>query len=266
MPWVTRGLRNGVLTTGYPKRPDAYAERFSGGVAVTAGPVDTGPAVEQICPTGAIRVRGDTVRLDRGSCILCGACVHAYPRTFCWTPGSETATADRNTLVVPTELAESAAALAALRAELAGRARRLRRSVHLRHVDAGSDGAEEWEIQALTNPVYDMHRLGIFLTASPRHADILLVTGAGTHGMAGPLERTRSAMPAPVVVIAVGTDAISGGLVGRTYATTGGLLNSLPVDVMVPGSPPPPFAILHAILLALGRLTERLGAETRAQP
>ena len=73
----------------------------------------------------------------------------------------------------------------------------LRRSVHLRHVNAGSDGAEEQEIQALLGPVYDIHRLGIFLTASPRHADVLLVTGAGARGMTGPLRRTLTACPTP---------------------------------------------------------------------
>ena len=107
-----------------------------------------------------------------------------------------------------------------MRTELARRVRRLRRSVHLRHVDAGSDGSDEWEVQALANPVYDLHRLGIFFTASPRHADILLVTGIGTGGMIEPLRRTLDAMPRPTVVIAAGTDAISGGLIGGGY--TGG--------------------------------------------
>ena len=141
-----------------------------------------------------------------------------------------------------------------MRAELAARVRALRRSVHIRHVDTGSDGSEEWEIHALLNPVYDIGRLGIFFTASPRHADILLVTGAGGHGMAGPLRRTLEAMPAPTVVIAAGTDAISGGLTAPTYAVAGGVGGLVPVDVWVPGSPPSPFSLLHAILLALGRV------------
>ena len=81
-----------------------------------------------------------------------------------------------------------------------------------------------------------------------------MVTGSCARGMLAPLARTRIAMPNPVVIIAVGTDAISGGLVGSTYATVGGVLDELLADVMVPGAPPPPFAILHAILLALGRV------------
>jgi Ni,Fe-hydrogenase III small subunit len=179
---------------------------------------------------------------------------------FAWAEGSETARLARPTLLVPgggnTDAADDAA-IAELRAELDQRVRRLRRSVHIRHVDAGSDGADEWEVAALTNPVYDVHRLGIFFTASPRHADILLVTGAGARGMVQPLARTLEAMPEPIVVIAVGTDAISGGLFSTSYATAGGVSHQLSIDVWVPGSPASPFAILHGILLALDRVPER---------
>ena len=83
-------------------------------------------------------------------------------------------------------------------------------------MDAGSDGSEEWEIQALLGPVYDIHRLGVFFAASPRHADVLLVTGAGARGMSGPLRTTYDGMPDPkIVVIAVGTNAVSGGLLSE---------------------------------------------------
>jgi Ni,Fe-hydrogenase III small subunit len=99
-----------------------------------------------------------------------------------------------------------------------------------------------------------VHRLGIFFTASPRHADILLVTGAGARGMTEPLRRTYAAMPEPKVVIAVGTDAVSGGLLAGSYATAGGIGGAVPVDVWVPGSPPAPFAILYSLLLAVGML------------
>jgi Ni,Fe-hydrogenase III small subunit len=181
---------------------------------------------------------------------------------FGWSRGPATAALSRSGLVVP-EIAETPERLAAVRDGLRARTAALRRSVHLRHVDAGSDGTEEWEILALFNPVYDAHRLGIFLTASPRHADILLVTGAGARGMTEPLLRTYDAMPDPKIVIAVGTDAVSGGLVGPSYAVTGETAAPVPVDIWLPGSPPPPFSILHALLLAVGRLpTEtRIGAQ-----
>ncbi len=263
MIWLLRGLRNGVVTTGWPRRPDAYQQSFPAAVTVT----DTGhhhsagndaDQIAAVCPTGAIQaapIPGQHGRLflDRGRCILCGACVAARPDLFAWAPGTATATLSRGALVVP-ESTETDGDLAALRAALAQRVRRLRRSVHLRHVDAGSDGTDEWEVNALFNPVYDVHRLGIFLTASPRHADILLVTGAGARGMTEPLARTLQAMPRPLVVIAAGTDAVSGGLLAGSYATHGGIGDLLPVDVWIPGNPPTPFSLLHGILLALGRV------------
>jgi Ni,Fe-hydrogenase III small subunit/ferredoxin len=257
MPWVLRGLRDGVVTTRYPARPDVYADQFPGAVDVREPAMDPGPGVVRVCPTGAIGHEDGRVVLDRGRCILCGACVAAYPDVFSSDRGSDTARLDRRALVVPESLVENDDGVAAVRADLARRVRALRRSVHIRHVDVGSDGSEEWEIHALTNPTYDVHRLGIFFTASPRHADILLLTGAGARGMISPLHRTQVAMPNPVVVIAVGTDAISGGLISPTYATAGGLTDEIDVDVCIPGSPPPPFAILHGILLALGRLPSR---------
>jgi Ni,Fe-hydrogenase III small subunit/ferredoxin len=208
-----------------------------------------------LCPTGAItRTGDDVVRLDQGRCIQCGRCVAQRPDVFGWAEGPVSATLSRRGLVVP-QLPETDENLARVRADLRRRGRALRRSVHVRHVDAGSDGADEWEVHALLNPVYDVHRLGIFFTASPRHADVLLVTGAGTRGMAVPLHRTYEAMPEPRLVIAAGSDAISGGLLGASYATHGGVGDLVPVDVWVPGSPPSPFSLLHALLLALGRLT-----------
>jgi Ni,Fe-hydrogenase III small subunit/ferredoxin len=255
MPWVVRGLRKGVLTTRYPARPDGYGEGWRGGVVVKqpsprAYQVDIG----DICPTGAIAPGPNvTVSLDRGKCILCGRCVTARPDVFAFEPSFEIASLARPALVVPPS-EETPASLAVLRADLARRAHALRRSVHLRHVDAGSDGSEEWEIAALLGPIYDIHRLGIFFTASPRHADLLLVTGAGSAGMSGPLRSTYEAMPDPRVVMAVGTDAISGGLVRPSYAADGGVSDKVPVDVWVPGSPPSPFSILHGILMAIGRL------------
>lgn len=257
---MLRGLRDGVVTTGYPRRADPCADSST----PVARPVDgavAAPETAAICPTGAITAeRDEPVRLDAGRCIACGRCVRARPDLFEWATGPAVAQPVREALVVPRR-AETDRAVREARAELAARVRRLRRSVHVRHVDAGSDGADEWEVLALLNPVYDIHRLGVFFTASPRHADILLVTGAGSHGMAAPLRRTADGMPRPTVVIAAGTDAVSGGLVAPTYAVAGGVGELVPVDVWVPGSPPTPFGLLHALLLAVDRLpgAERSG-------
>jgi Ni,Fe-hydrogenase III small subunit/ferredoxin len=256
MPWATRGLRDGVLTTPYPKQPDGYGATWRGGVGLHGDGRANRPA-PGLCPTGAM---GDGISgaptLDGGKCIMCGRCVAGRPDLFAFDPSPEVAGVSRGALIVP-PTSESEAEVSSARAELARRARRLRRSLHVRHVDAGSDGSEEWEIAALLGPVYDVHRLGVFFTASPRHADLLMVTGAGSEGMAGPLWATYEAMPEPRVVMAVGTDAISGGIVSPSYATRGGVGDVVPVDVWVPGSPPSPFSILHGILLAVGLISER---------
>ncbi|HEY1699921.1 MAG TPA: hypothetical protein VGG75_09460 [Trebonia sp.] len=281
--WVLRGLRDGVVTTKWPRKPDEYAENWRGPVMVA--PASANPDISGIdCPTGAITATDERVRVDQGKCILCGRCVTARPDLFAWSRGStgpRAAALNRQALVVPDE-PETDEALETARIALARRTAALRQSVHVRHVDAGSDGSEEWEIQALAGPVYDLHRLGVFFTASPRHADILLVTGAGTEGMAGPLTTTYDGMPDPKVVIAVGTDACSGGLLGASPGSAppdgvlldGVLPNSagpgrrltgpgavIPVDVWIPGSPPSPFAILNALLMAVGKLAgDRAGA------
>jgi Ni,Fe-hydrogenase III small subunit/ferredoxin len=256
MPWATRGLRDGVITTRWPRREDRYADEWRGSVRVTSQDLDAVEfsAVANLCPTTAIEADDAGLRVDRGRCILCGRCVAARPDLFAWAAGVQLARATRESLVVPAA-PETDAALQATRAELARRTSILRRSVHVRHVDVGSDGSDEWEILALLNPVYDLHRLGIFFTASPRHADILLVTGVGATGMAAPLARTLEAMPRPTVIVAAGTDAISGGMVHPTYTTSGGVGDLLAVDVWVPGSPPSPFSLLHGLLEAIGRLS-----------
>ncbi len=251
LAWIARGLRRGIVTTRYPRGPEPAPPRFRGRVDVLQ-PSGGSPEVVSLCPTGAIGVDGGRITLDRGRCILCGACVAADPERFAFVADYETASRDRRRLVAGGVDGDESA----LRPTLAERSRPLRRSVHVRHVDAGSDGAEEWEIQALTNPYYDLQRLGLFFTASPRHADVLLVTGGVTAPMAEPLRRAHEVMPEPKAVVAVGTDACSGGLAAATGETAGGVDRVLPVDVYVPGSPPSPIAILHGLLLAAGIVAE----------
>ena len=264
MPWIPRGLRDGIVTSRYPRRPDGYGERFHGGVVVHRGRESDHriAAIAEACPTDAISIEAGQPRLDRGRCILCGRCTEMHPEVFRFDADFETSAVRRDRLIVP-DLEEDEAALALARRELAGRVKALRRSVHVRHVDAGSDGADEWEVAALTNPVYDVQRLGIYFTASPKHADLLLVTGAGAAGMLGSLNQTFEVMPEPKVVVAAGVDAISGGLIGNGYAARGGVADSLPVDVFVPGSPPTPFGLLHGILLAVGLLPTAQSIATR---
>ncbi len=133
----------------------------------------------------------------------------------------------------------------------------LGRSLAIREVDAGSCNGCELEISALNNPVYDLERLGIHFVASPRHADMLLVTGPVTRNMELALWKTYQAAADPKVVVAVGACGISGGIFGRNYATVGGVNEVVPVDVYIPGCPPRPQALLQGILLAVGRFEQK---------
>jgi Ni,Fe-hydrogenase III small subunit/formate hydrogenlyase subunit 6/NADH:ubiquinone oxidoreductase subunit I len=253
LEWIQRGLRRGRITTRYPRRPERPPAGYRGSVVVLDG--EHAPAgVERLCPTGAIALDArQRITLDRGSCILCGECVRGAPERFAFASRYETAERARSGLLVG-EAHRPEDTLESTRKALGEQARMLRRSIHVRHVDCGSDGSEEWEIQALWNPYYDIQRLGFFLTAAPRHADILLVTGGVTSPMRKPLERTWNVMPDPKALVAVGTDACSGGLAKDGGLVAGGVDRVLAVDVYVPGSPPAPIAIMHALLLATGQL------------
>jgi Ni,Fe-hydrogenase III small subunit len=136
--------------------------------------------------------------------------------------------------------------------------RGFRRSLNVRHVDAGSCNGCESELQALNNPFYNLHRLGIFFTASPRFADLLLVTGPVTYAMRNPLRATYEAMPRPRWVMAIGTCAVSGGIAEGGYSCGHGLEEILPVDVYLPGCPPNPAAIIHALMMFLDRMPQRV--------
>jgi formate hydrogenlyase subunit 7 len=131
-------------------------------------------------------------------------------------------------------------------------------SLHIRHVDAGSCNACESELKLLMNPYYDIQRLGIFFTTSPRHADLLLVTGPVTRAMEDPLRQTYEAMPDPRLVVAVGACACSGGIFGPSAFSLGGVGEVLPVDVFIPGCPPSPPTLIHGLLLALNRVEQRM--------
>ena len=143
----------------------------------------------------------------------------------------------------------SDAALAELasRVDAAAR-RRLGRSLSIREVDAGSCNGCELEIHALNNAVYDLERFGIRFVASPRHADVLLVTGPVTKNMREALERTYAATPDPKWVVAVGNCAADGGIFAGSYAVEGGVSRVVPVDLHIHGCPPSPEALLKGLL------------------
>jgi Ni,Fe-hydrogenase III small subunit len=129
--------------------------------------------------------------------------------------------------------------------------RRLGPSLSIREVDAGSCNGCELEIHALSNAYYDLERFGLRFVASPRHADVLLVTGPITKNMREALERTYNATPDPKWVVAVGECAIDGGIFSGSYAIVGGVAGVLPVDVRIPGCPPRPIELLKGLLALL---------------
>ena len=129
--------------------------------------------------------------------------------------------------------------------------RKLGRALAIRQIDAGSCNGCELEIHALNNPYYNIEGMGIKFVASPRHADLLLVTGPVTRHMERALRIAYEATPDPKLVVAVGDCGGNGGIFGESYASCGGVASVIPVDVVVPGCPPPPLAILQGILTAV---------------
>jgi len=200
------------------------------------------------CTTHAITV-GEKWSVDLGRCIWCGDCVDACPTGAISMGGSCRTVGTRNDLIVDAEGLEQAGLH--LREETR---RVLGRSLSIREVDAGSCNGCEVEVNSLSNPYYDLERFGIKIVASPRHADMLLVTGPVSRGMEEALMKTYNATPAPKLVVAMGTCAISGGVFGSSYACGSGVDSYLPVDVYIPGCPPHPITIIKGLLEALGRL------------
>jgi len=260
-------LRTGVVTTRYPAQPSVPPDRFRGAPMLRPGS-SLPPAA--VCPTGALTEHFDAgrrhVALDLARCVFCGRCAED-PWAGAVTMGRDFELAARTRADLRVEVvADDPAVLAAGPAPdpdiEASRAaseihRVLGRSLHLRHLDAGSCNACDWELAALLNPVYDVRRLGIDFVASPRHADGVVVTGPVTRNLETAVRRTVAAIPDPRVVIAVGACAASGGIVGEGYASAGGVDRVLPVDVYIPGCPPRPEAILFGLMVAVGRLDTR---------
>lgn len=280
---LRQSLKTGVVTTSYPKTPPEVSARARGKPEIDwANWKDARPAAA-VCPTGAISYQdanGQRVaRLDLGKCTFCGLCADVSA-AIRMTNICECAARNREDLVTSARYSlkpdgthdrmvssqsiakprEDGLSLAA-RESLEGLGQRIKqrantmfgRSLHIREVDAGSCNGCEIEIVGLNSPIYDIERFGIHFVASPRHADMLLVTGPVTRNMELALKKTYDATPEPRLVIAVGACGCSGGIFGVNYATCGGVNSVIPVDVFIPGCPPNPHALLHGILMAMGR-------------
>ena len=256
-------LRAGVVTTRYPAEAPVKSERFRGAPqSLDEARFDSLPS-PAVCPSGAITREGHEYAIDLARCIFCGRCAQSSPDAALEIGRSfELAARRRERLVLRFERDSEGRAVrapvAAASEQVAESIRKtLGRSLQLRHLDAGSCNACDWELTHLLNPVYDVRRLGIDFVASPRHADGVIVTGPVTRNLELAVQRTYEATPEPKIVIAVGACASSGGIVGQSYASAGGVGEVLPVDVFIPGCPPCPEAIIFGILVAVGRLRER---------
>jgi Ni,Fe-hydrogenase III small subunit/NAD-dependent dihydropyrimidine dehydrogenase PreA subunit len=276
---IAKSLRTGSLTEA-----DPFGVRASFGFPVIDFSRCTAcEACVRACPTGAIETATlaagrKKLSLSYAACIQCRACVTECPeqavsasndveiaaysrgqlaRTASFDIDPVTGHGTFRDVESGTGLSLSDAA-ARLRERIKGR---FGRSLHVRQVDAGSCNGCELEIAATTNPIYDLERFGIHFVASPRHADVLLVTGPVTRNMEVALRRTYEAAPEPRVVVAVGACGCSGGIFGEgTYAAVGGVDRVVPVDVYIPGCPPRPQAILNGLLVAMGRREARVNA------
>lgn len=259
---LLRSLRTGVVTIRYPEEHARIPERFRGVPRPRPGAAFDALPPPSICPSRAITTGAGQTRyaIDLARCIQCERCAGGVAAgTIELGRRVELAERSRERLVALVERGADGRIVELPPppppAEVADRIRRtLGRSLHLRHLDSGSCNACDWELTALLNPVYDVRRLGVDFVASPRHADGVIVTGPVTRNLETAVQRTWEAVPEPRVVIAVGACASSGGIAGRSYASAGGVGELLPVDVLVPGCPPRPEAILYGILLAVGRL------------
>jgi len=276
---LSKSLKTGILT-----KKDPFAARPPFGFPVLDFEACTAcDECVQACPTGALQTdrpapERKTLSLSYALCIQCRECVDACP-TGAIRAGRdfEVAAYSREQLTrrasFEVEAATGRASFRAMEAvpgpsleESAAKLRervrgRFGRPLHVRQVDAGSCNGCELEIAATANPVFDLERFGIHFVASPRHADVLLVTGPVTRNMAIALRRTYEATPEPRVVVAVGACGCSGGIFGEgTYASIGGVDHVVPVDIYVPGCPPRPHAILNGLLAAMGL------REARARP
>ena len=244
---ISNRLEQGYRTTGYPKQPIELYSRFRGRPVTNP---DCDPAIVRqcadLCPQEAIVV--EEKKIDLGRCTFCGACAQVAAGAFVrFSQNFELGTARREDLITSGSLPDLAAHSKAHFKKLFGR------SLQLRQVSAGGCNACEADTNVLGTPFFDLSRFGIDFVASPRHADLLLVTGPVSRHMQEALKRTYDTTPDPKLVVAMGDCAGNGGEFGVSYASLGAVRNVIPVDLVIEGCPPTPLQLLQGITSLLGR-------------
>jgi Ni,Fe-hydrogenase III small subunit/ferredoxin len=253
---IDRGIRRkGVVTARYPSERYEPHEGHMGAPRLDAARCRAIGECVRACPTGAISlVEGRTV-VDLGSCIFCGECERACPEgAMRMTKEFELASRTREGLSRDRTINGDSPLERSGRKLEARIKRAFGRSLSIREVDAGSCNGCEVEVNSLTNAVHDIERFGLHIVASPRHADVLLVTGPVTRNMEHALLQAYRAAPDPKLVMAMGACACSGGVFKDCYATRNGVDPVLPVDVYIPGCPPRPQAMIHAFMMAVDKI------------
>ncbi len=253
---IRERLRQGMRTIAFPKSVPALPDRFLGLPVLDDSKCPDGcRACIEACPTDAIAHDAAGLALDMGRCLFCNDCVRACPHdgAIHFSQDHRLASRRRDDLIVRSrEERRLVEPLDEKMRQLFGR------SLKLRQVSAGGDNASEADLSVLGTVVFDMGRFGIQFVASPRHADGIVVTGPVTENMKQALLQTYEAVPAPKLVIAVGANAISGGIFRGHPEVNDGIDGILPVDLYIPGDPPHPLTILDGLLRLLGRLEDRL--------
>ena len=232
--WVIKGISTGIKTTAYPHGTESAAG-VTPGLPIGGEFGAQAAALALCCPVHALEHSNGSIAVDYRRCVHCYRCARGAAPAIDWQASYEWAGLS-----------------AGVRAR-DGLGEPFQRSIHILVADAGDCGACLNEVKQLSNPYYNMHRLGFFITPTPRHADVLLVVGPVTDHMRVALQKIHDAMPTPKRVVAVGACALSGGVFADSFVCAKGVGEVLQVDVEVPGNPPPPLAILHGLLVAVGR-------------
>jgi len=216
---------------------------FRGRPVISSEKVNEAELVE-LCPVDAISA--SPLSIDMGKCTFCGECAKQFPNKIRFTTDYQISTNERQRLIIkegdenPVEVNPEI-----VRAEIQ---QMFGQSLKLRQVSAGGDNSCEMELNAANNVQFDMSRFGIEFVASPRHADGIVITGPITENMAEPLQICYDATPDPKIIVLVGTDAISGGILGNSSTVDRTFLSKYPIDLYIPGNPAHPLTIINGLL------------------
>jgi Ni,Fe-hydrogenase III small subunit len=250
--WILRGIKNRILTTKYPKMSPTPEEIPRRAVPPVSGPESIWTRGEEICPTNAIENDGGSAnRMELGKCIYCRRCLEAGFQFDDISDKMDAALQARAVVAASIQRQEEGLIK---QKDFKAKAAIFKKSHHILMIDVGSCNACNIEVLNLLNPYYDLTRLGVFFTNSPKHADTLVVVGALNKAMVDVLKRTYESIPNPKLVISIGACAISGGIFQNTESFVSPVNDVIPVDVEVPGCPPTPIQILEGLLLAMSKL------------